>query len=96
MKKSIKIKFLIFNKKYKHNPNCWKGKGMIPKAFEESSEIDFNNKKYYNLNENPAALSNNISNIKQNDTIRENDNISWSINNLKINEEEEDYKNKIS
>ena len=71
------------------------GIGMAPKPFEDqSSEIDFNNKKYCNLNEN-AALPNNISNIKQNDTISENDNISKFINNLKINEEE-DYKSKIN
>ena len=71
------------------------GIGMIPKPFEDqSSEIDFNNKKYCNLNDN-AALLHNISNIKQNDTISENDNISRYINNLKINEEE-DHKTTIN
>jgi len=71
------------------------GIGMMPKPFEDqSSEIDFNNKKYCNLNDN-AALPNNISYIKQNDTISENDNISRYINNLKINEEE-DHKSKIN
>ena len=71
------------------------GIGIIPKPFEDqSSEIDFNNKKYCNLNDN-AVLPNNISNIKQNDTISENDNTSRFINNLKINEEE-DHKSKIN
>mgnify|MGYP006988920662 FL=1 len=71
------------------------GIGMIPKPLEDqSSEIDFNNKKYFCNNEN-AALPVNISYIKQNDTLSENDNISRFINNLKINEEEE-HKSKIN